>query len=838
MSNSIACPSHIPTVPEVALYTAHVLDLQAAREVFELELQFGDLYIAAAPHTARAASSRWPPARVAKLGEIPSWIGACAAALETQCDDRDLLPERLGKDGRTLVKYWSRRRNRVTAWSQISDIPMTAENLYPIRAQSHLLHLLGEELIGDDRLAVFELVKNGYDADANEVEVTLNLGVQAEKSIVVQDSGTGMSLADITGSWLELATDSKRKIRNQRTKRHRRLPLGEKGVGRIAAFKLGRFITLTTKAEDQPEYEVTIDWNALLKQGRYLESLRVPVRTNKNPKVFLGKSTGTRIVISGLTREHWARGDLRKLYRLVTSLASPFQAPDQFAVRFNAPGRESDLDDLISPNNFLDLAVWKFNFTISGQTFDWSYDFNPPHWKTVKPRHIKRKDDRLMLTPKDDQEAKKTRESSDEMLLLKAADLDGIGRIEGRIYAYYRRSEVLNSTGNASQVKSWLDDQTGVRVYRDGVRVFTYGEKNDDWLGLNVRRINTPAGKLGTNSIVAGIHLRLDESDGLHEKTNREGFDQNGTFERLRRIVLSVFEHLERQHSGDRGLLDNVIRGTANEKPLRFVEAMDHLRTGLKNRKLDPSFSKDIDAIEREFVQLRDVMTNAGMAGLNLAVIFHEVEREVEALATSLDRGVDADTLRERIEHLHQLLQGFAPLLRKNTSRSLFASAVVRAALMTREPRFKHHKVTLSAPLLLKKESDFKLRGVSNLISGALGNLLDNALFWARYRKERDERENAAAVLVATDWDEKSNSGFIAVIDNGPGFSIPNDRAIQPFVTQRPGGMGLGLYFAKQVMDQCGGELTLHSASELRDEIAIPSMFDGAAVVLRFGETT
>ena len=190
-------------------------------------------------------------------------------------------------------------------------------------------------------------------------------------------------------------------------------------------------------------------------------------------------------------------------------------------------------------------------------------------------------------------------------------------------------------------MKSWLDDQTGVRVYRDGVRVFTYGERNDDWLGLNVRRINTPAGKLGTNSIVAAIHLELDESKGLREKTNREGFDQNDAFDRLRRVVLSVFEHLERLHADDRKSLDDVIKGTTEDKPIRFTEAIGHLKTGLKDHKLDKSFGKDVDAIEQEFMQLRDVMTNAGMAGLNLAVIFHEVEREVDALATAVERGIE-----------------------------------------------------------------------------------------------------------------------------------------------------------------------------------------------------
>ena len=78
---------------------------------------------------------------------------------------------------------------------------------------------------------------------------------------------------------------------------------------------------------------------------------------------------------------------------------------------------------------------------------------------------------------------------------------------------------------------------------------------------------------------------------------------------------------------------------------------------------------------------------------------------------------------------------------------------------------------------------------------------------------------------------------MIAVVDNGPGFSITLSRAIEAFYTTRPGGMGLGLYFANLVMEQCGGELTIHAASDLRDEIDIPRAFDGAAVVMRFGES-
>jgi signal transduction histidine kinase len=330
----------------------------------------------------------------------------------------------------------------------------------------------------------------------------------------------------------------------------------------------------------------------------------------------------------------------------------------------------------------------------------------------------------------------------------------------------------------------------------------------------------------------------LDESRGLREKTNREGFDQNEVFDRFRRIVLSAVEHLERLHAEDRRTLDEVIKGMAGEKPVRFTDAIGHLRRGLKDHKLDKNFGKDVDAIEQEFIQLRDVMVNAGTAGLNLAVIFHEIEREVDSLATAVDRGADSQTVREQIEHLYELLHGFAPLLKKNPTQLIFASEIVKAASRIRESRFKFHKVTFSAPLLQKEELDFRVRGPSNLLTGALGNLLDNALYWARYRRERDERTLAGSVLITSDWDKGSNSGMIAVVDNGPGFEIPLTRAKEAFYTTRPGGMGLGLYFANLVMEQCGGELTIHSASDLRDEIDIPKAFDGAAVVMRFKESS
>lgn len=715
---------------------------------------------------------------------------------------------------------------------------------YPIRARSHLLRLLGDELIADDGLAIFELVKNGYDADATEVAITLNLSPSKQQSIIVKDNGSGMTIEDITGKWLELATNSKRTDKKYRSPKFLRRQLGEKGVGRIAALKLGRFIKLVTRSANKPEYQVSIDWDKLSGDTEYLEEMAVEVQENYPHMFFDGQKTGTRIEISGLRRTVWTRADLRKLYRLVSSLKSPFKTPDNFNIIFKAPQRESDLKGMLATDGFLENAIWVFDFEIDEDAqYKWTYTFRPPHWKGVEDRTIMKPADSLLLEEVDDQVIeeqpkgkKKLSSKVESALALNLEHIRGIGPISGSIYAFNRRSEVLKATGSLSQMKMWLDDQTGVRVYRDGVRVFTYGEPGDDWLGLNARRINRPSGKLGTNSVVAAVHLKLDQSDALREKTNREGFDHNEAFSQFQRIISSVFEHFQQLHSTDREALDNVLKGTDGQsKGLKFVDAIENLKAGVKGNKIPKDYTGDLTAIEDEFTRMRDVMVSAGAAGLNLAVIFHEVEREVDALAAAIDDGLDESLLKQQIDHIYQLLHGFAPLLKKDKNKHIFASEFIRSTVKIRDARCKFHKVILSAPILVKEEPDFKILGASNLLTNCLGNIVDNALYWARVRREQAPNFQPA-ILVRTFWDSVSGAGMIAVIDNGPGFKeeMPPDRATQAFTTSRPGGMGIGLYFANLVMEQHGGELTIHSADELRDQIDFPLLYDGAAVVMRF----
>ena len=86
---------------------------------------------------------------------------------------------------------------------QVADFAVSGEVVnQPFRPRARVLQLLGDELIGSPRLAVFELVKNAYDADANEVVVRLELATVGDSAIVVADDGEGTSLDVLRSVWL------------------------------------------------------------------------------------------------------------------------------------------------------------------------------------------------------------------------------------------------------------------------------------------------------------------------------------------------------------------------------------------------------------------------------------------------------------------------------------------------------------------------------------------------------------------------------------------------------------------------------------------------------------
>ncbi|HDG7847050.1 ATP-binding protein [Klebsiella quasipneumoniae] len=704
------------------------------------------------------------------------------------------------------------------------------------RANSHLLKLLGDELIGDDRLAVFELVKNAYDADAESVDVELNLN-QDHPSIIVYDHfGVGMTKDDFINKWMEIGTKSKRAENRTKTVKFQRLPLGEKGVGRLAVHKLGRKLRINSKALDSNEIEVNIDWSNLLEAAQYIEDTVVEINELDEPVFFDKSKTGTRIEISGLNNNEWSRGDVRSLKRMLTSLVSPFETNSDFKVNFSVPGLEKYLDGMPDADDILNSAIWKYQFQIDNDgKFFYQINFQPPKtFKTLTAQEKKEEKTQLQLLVPTKNEIISRDDDIKNNLLLNSRDLLGIGPIKGVLYVFLQQQDILNALGNAQLIKNYLKEQSGIRVYRDSIRVFNYGEPYDDWLGLNTGRINRPGKKIHNGMIIGSIDLDLESSNELKEKTNREGFDDNKKYRIFRWIISSVIEKFHIEHADQRDSITQFLKGNQNNKRLvtnRFEENISDLKKTIQKHGLEKEMSGKLTLIEQDFLQMREVTINSGIAGVNLAVIFHEVERGVDELNQSIKRSEDYELIKKRAENLSQLLEGFAPLLRRNDQKLFSMKSLVERVHNLTKHRFSYHNVIFSCPLLTDPEQDFKIKAPFGLVQAALNNIIDNAIHWTRFKFESiEDKSYKPAIRIQGLPNFFSDGPALVILDNGIGFNISPEEAIQPFKTTRPSGMGLGLYYADKVMEALNGKLIICKPEDLE----LSESYDGAVVVLIF----
>ena len=700
---------------------------------------------------------------------------------------------------------------------------------HPFRPRARLLQLLGDELIGNDRLAVFELVKNAYDADATNVRVLLDMAEGRPPRITVSDDGEGMSYNLIRSVWLAPGQDNRQKQRlaGQRTPLHGRLPLGEKGVGRFAVHKLGDRIRLITRRRGFDECVVDIDWAELIDKP-FLDEAPVTVQV-RPAEVFTGDRTGTTIKIRELRTQEWRRDAVRHLHSQITSICSPFDEPSGFKVVLDVLGREQWVADLPSVADILESAIWKFWFQIDAGKFDWKYEFREVPGLGLSGRVVQKRDDQLQL-PKS--RAGTARRND---LVAKESHFVGIGPLQGVFYVYDRGREIRKIIPHSRSVEKFLDESGGVRVYRDGIRVYNYGERGDDWLGLDLRRVNLPTRRISRNIIVGAVHLSLQGSTHLVEKTSREGFVDNEAYRNLHDVLLGVLGTLEDQRHRDKDRIRQLGDPAGGPVAAKIDKPLRDLKRAIQRQGMQEKLGRYVAGIEKNYQEMQETLLSAAMSGLNLSVIFHEVERNVMQLHNVVSEGSNQDSAARLAKHLVGLLDGFGSLLRRHTKREHTARRLIEVALQYSSMRFRYHRVAVECPLLEGKEEGFRARFAFGMMVGALGNLIDNALHWTRLRWPDDPKPGKAPdrKFYMGVFQDSGTRSTIVVADNGVGLRGDEpDQLVRPFFTRKPDGMGLGLYYANLAMDMHEGQLLFPEPGQLQ----VPEEYDGAVVALSFKE--
>ncbi len=705
----------------------------------------------------------------------------------------------------------------------------------PFRPRARLLQLLGDQLIGSPRLAVFELVKNAYDADAEAVTVTLKGLQTANPTIVVEDDGDGMDLATIRDIWLVPAHDH-REVQRKALKRTRlnRLPLGEKGLGRFAVHKLGDHIELVTRAGGQLECVVRVDWSMLMEK-QFLSEAKVAVETRK-PEVFKGTRTGTRLTISKLREATWTRGEVRRLLRQITSIASPFtHRSDRFETELKVPDHPDWVSGIPDVNVLLKRAPWYFRFSLEDGVLEWTYEFRGVTGIKLAPRKIVKEATKLQIaqerdtdiygTDQGEKSAKPKRVTADKALS------DGIGTVTGEFYVFDRDQDILTKLGDSQLVQNFLDESGGVRVYRDSIRVYNYGEPGDDWLGLDLRRVNTPTRNISRNIVIGAIDLSLEHSHKLTEKTNREGFVENDAYRRLRQIVLGALAVLEVERKIDKDNIRALTGKGHDPEAANITQPLQALRDAAKKHHISKELDPLINKAEKNYNEMRDTMLRAGLSGMGLAIVFHEIEQGVRVLHDAIEAGRSLDSVQVQARELVRILDGFSELLRKGEQRPNSIKHLIKRARDINRVRFRNHEVKLVCPALEDDAPDVERSFAFGLLLGALNNLLDNAFYWLQVRWPEGQSASQRKLYINVETDFAGGPALI-VADNGPGFQDDPERLRRPFFSRRPDGMGVGLYYTNMVMELNGGRLVFPDAEEAN----VPDGFDGAVLALVFGQ--
>ena len=416
----------------------------------------------------------------------------------------------------------------------------TAENAFKPRAR--LLLQLGDELLKDESIALFELVKNAYDADARKAIILLEKIDSPAGTITISDDGCGMTWDTIAKVWMEPGTEYRERqiAEGIRSPIFKRLPMGQKGIGRFGAHKLGKRIELVTRAKGKNEVVVSIDWETF-ESDAYLSEIPVKI-VEREPIHFKGAETGTVIKITKL-RKPWSRGLVRTVYRGINSICSPFKETSSFKTEMILADADKKewLTGLLTWADAIELKLFKTTCTISGNKMSYDYEFTP--WKSMN-RVAKRKKSVKNLSLTDEINGHQVEINLDKFK---------IGTVKLEIYIYDLDANILSlGVSDKKGLKEFLKYNGGIRVYRDTIRVYNYGEQGDDWLDLGTRRVNVPVKRLSNNLIIGLVTINRETSLDLIEKTNREGFIENEAMAEFRSALLATITHVEAERNIDK----------------------------------------------------------------------------------------------------------------------------------------------------------------------------------------------------------------------------------------------------------------------------------------------
>ena len=711
------------------------------------------------------------------------------------------------------------------------------DKVLKIRPYARLITMLGDQLIKNERIALVELIKNAYDADAEWVKVSFlhfndDFTVNPDSKIVIEDNGNGMNQQIIEKHWLNPATPEKKKRKKLKdTTDKGRILQGEKGIGRFAIFKLGKKISIYTRRQIWDEKEekfieegeevenlIEYDFSAydedfLEKNGEeaelYIDDLQVVFR-QRSPQTIIEKY----IELGGIVRKRKPYGTIIEISNLKTNWTES---------RVNQIQKEiGKLQPIFSEEQKDDFRVWIYKDSDVHRSNELYREklLNCLHYKAVF---------RITNGHYSETEKRFSFELNGKNEELYFSDLVGIDFFN----KYFKDASYVTECGDfefqfyifdlmAKDTRFILDEEEDrivkehrIYLYRDQVRVLPYGDQDDDWLKIDMMRGTKSAGMFLSNDQVVGcVDISQKKNPLLKDKTNREGLIDEGRaledFINLLQVLLRYFRKIVyAQYLIDKEKRAEIIN-IKEGKPLDIIESVK------KKTSQDENTQKLLDSFEKSYKFEKEVYAdrirkteNLAAVGLSVETASHDVMIILKKLLTQMhqvidDLRLDGEVDKEKLLKQMVSLESSMNLVytQMKDIRLLFPAAKTRAKsvsvleILEKVNRlymrpFQQSKIEVSQTIL---RGDMIIKATEAVLLQVFINLYDNALYWLQTVPV--DRKIQICINAEERW--------ITFSDNGPGIkseSMP--YVFEAFYSEKAeDGRGLGLYIAQQLLSR------------------------------------
>ena len=557
----------------------------------------------------------------------------------------------------------------------------------PFAISARAAKLIGMENFANAEGAVVELVKNGYDADADICVVVADIRQTASESrLYIIDNGCGMTSETIVRHWMTIGTNDK--LVNERTKGKNRIKSGAKGIGRFALNRLGRKAEMITFTDSRGGWLWSVDWlsfekaNVLSDIKATLDPISIEEAKKKISSFGLNSLPitdwfvekffhGTILCISDLIDE-WEETNLNSLQKNLENLIpehvhsvfglylfnmqdltwggkiNPAEY-DEFDYKVTAKYERGRTININIERNELNVSLLETNYSRVFARKDMQkepYRIEDFHKKTVG--HVLTVNDNVKQELLD-----KVGSFTFSFYFIKNSTQDERDKDGLKKYPY----NIVDS----SYRKAWLSKFGGVRIFRDDFRVRPYGENGNDWLDLGRRQAQSPGGagqKLGgyrirPNQIAGVVNISRINNPSFEDKSSREGIQENDAFALFKNLLLniiSVFE-LDRNY-----IMYNLSEQYKAEHPVE-QRAKDIVKKALQYNEEQSEKNKDIKILASSYQSLEQEL--------------EDKEKELAMIRSLASMGISVATFNHELRSIMLRLLPRNELLRSILMKSL-----------------------------------------------------------------------------------------------------------------------------------------------------------------------